>query len=365
MESDLSHGGRRGGLGLLLNDELHMTILSSSLHYINALVNDSNREKVWRFCGIYGWAGRSNKHLTWQLMRQLKDEWDNNWLCIGDFNEVCYNFEKMGGTVCDLDRMEELWLAIEDCRLFDLGYNGHKFTSTNNQVGSNHIEERRGQFVASKEWMSIFGNYTVEHHFASLLIIVLFSWKCGHEEAQNDFFFRLEAMWFKEESFMQTCRDAWYEQFIVPKNSSDLQKKVTNCGWKLKTWEKVNFGNITRQIRILLDELKKLMSGYNSIDAKEKRKRIEMKIDDLFEKEEVIWKQRSQALWLQDKDKSMTYFHMVADDKNRRNQISKITDSAGVVHTKVEEVQLVFRYLFEELFTSQGNNDMDEVSSAI
>lgn len=172
-------------------------------------------------------------------------------------------------------------------------------------------------------------------------------------------------MWFKDPSFMQVCRDAWQSHSLAPRDSGELQAMVTSCGRSLKAWEREHFGNITRQIRLLRGELKELMAANNHPLMRDRRKQIEMEIDGLLEKEETMWKQRSRALWLQEGDRNSTYFHKVANSRNRRNQISKITDSAGVLHNKVEEVELVFRQFFEELFTSQGENDMDEVLSAI
>lgn len=367
VDSDISQGGRRGGLGLLWKDELDITVLSSSLHHINANVVDSCRGKVWRLCGNYGWAERGNKHLTWQLMRELKEGGDRNWICAGDFNEVCFNSEKVGGAHCDWSRMEDFRQAIEDCRLFDLGYNGHKFTWSNNQTDSHHIEERLDRFLASYEWNTMFGNYLVEH------LIRKSSYHCPilldmqpilDTRKPKQIFFRLESMWFKDSSFMQVCRDAWQSHSLVPHDSGELQAMVTSCGRSLKAWERANFGNITRQIR-LLGELKELTAANNHPLMRDRRMQIEMEIDGLLEKEETMWKQCSRALWLQEGDRNSAYFHKVANGRNRRNQISKITDSAGVLHNKVEEVELVFRQFFEELFTSQGENDMDEVLSAI
>lgn len=368
VDSDLSHGGRRGGLGLLWNDELDITILSSSLHHINANVIDHSRGKVWRFCGIYGWSERGNKHLTWQLMRHLKEEGENKWICAGDFNEVCFSSKKSGGAVSDWSRMEDFRSAIDECGLFDLGYNGHKFTWSNNQEGSNHIEERLDRFLASYEWVTIFENYAVEHllrkssdHCPILLDIQ----PPLDTRKKKRIFFRLEAMWFKDQSFMQVCRDAWLDQFMVPNNPGDFQLMVTNCGWKLKQWEKANFGNVSRQIRKLRDDLNGLMAVYNSVEIVDRKRSIEKEIDGLLEKEEIMWKQRSRALWLHEGDRNTTYFHKVANGRNRRNQINKITDSTGVIHSKHEEIELVFRHFFEELFTSKGENDMDEVLSAV
>lgn len=49
---------------------------------------------------------------------------------------------------------------------------------------------------------------------------------------------------------------------------------VTACGWKLKAWEKANFGNISKCIRSLRDDLQWLMPAYLSMEVLEKKKSV-------------------------------------------------------------------------------------------
>lgn len=301
-------------------------------------------------------------------MWEMSTEGDSKWLCAGDFNEVCFHSEKIGGIACDWNRMEEFRVAIEDCGLFDMGYNGYKFTWSNNQEDPHHIKERLDRFLASNGWTNICGNYTVEHlvrKSSDHCPIILDMKQTADSRIKKRLFFRLEAMWFKDQSFMQVCRGAWNCNSLAPHNSGELQQMVIECGHTLKAWERKNFGNITKQIRLLRGELKELMAAVNDHDTLKMRKQIEGEIDELLAKEETMWKQRSRALWLQDGDRNTAYFHKVADGRNRRNQIKQIVDAAGMTHTKAKDVETVFRHFFEELFTSQGENDMDDVLSAI
>lgn len=72
-----------------------VTVKSFSKNHIDLEIN--SKGKIWRFTGIYGHPKTNNKHLTWDLMRRLKDHNDSPWLLGGDFNEIINDMEKVGG----------------------------------------------------------------------------------------------------------------------------------------------------------------------------------------------------------------------------------------------------------------------------
>jgi len=37
---------------------------------------------------IYSFPNAGDKHLTWQILRSLKPNDEDTWLCVGDFSEV-------------------------------------------------------------------------------------------------------------------------------------------------------------------------------------------------------------------------------------------------------------------------------------
>lgn len=53
------------------------------------------------------------------------------WLCFGDFNEVLYSHEKLGGTLQDLSKMIAFRDVVEYCGFDDLWFIGQPFTWTN------------------------------------------------------------------------------------------------------------------------------------------------------------------------------------------------------------------------------------------
>ena len=62
--------------------------------------------------------------------------------------------------------MEDFRVALENCELTDLGFNGHKFTWTNQRLGSAHTKQRLDKAVADKDWIEKFPASSVSHLFS-------------------------------------------------------------------------------------------------------------------------------------------------------------------------------------------------------
>ena len=82
----------------------------------------------WRFTGIYGEPASKRRNVTWKLLSILNQQLTLPWLCAGDFNEIMYLHEKIGGPERPQSAMEKFRFALADCGLRDLGYTGDKFT---------------------------------------------------------------------------------------------------------------------------------------------------------------------------------------------------------------------------------------------
>ena len=60
------------------------------------------------------------------------------WICLGDFNGVLDNSEKLGGVPKDWNSMTGFREALDDCGLEDLGFVGPYFTLCNQKRGSSY-----------------------------------------------------------------------------------------------------------------------------------------------------------------------------------------------------------------------------------
>jgi hypothetical protein len=88
------------------------------------------------------------KDKTWRLMRILKNQYDMAWLCLGDFNEILFESEKVGGRRKAQSSIEKFRHALEDCGLDDLGFVGDAFTWRNHHhQAEGYIKQRLDRAV--------------------------------------------------------------------------------------------------------------------------------------------------------------------------------------------------------------------------
>lgn len=71
--------------------------------------------------GFFWALFESKNNATWNLLRRLKLERSCPWLVSGDFNEILYSCENIGGAPRDERRMNAFRDVLEDCELVDVG----------------------------------------------------------------------------------------------------------------------------------------------------------------------------------------------------------------------------------------------------
>ena len=91
----VSSNGRSGGLAMFWREDINLSLVSFSKNHVEMLVDEEGKEQWW-LISFYGEPGLSKKDESWTLMRQLAAQFDKAWLCVGDFNEILWNYEKQG-----------------------------------------------------------------------------------------------------------------------------------------------------------------------------------------------------------------------------------------------------------------------------
>ena len=84
------------------------------------------------------------------------------WLCVGDFNEIISDEEKMGGALRPTRQMENFKQSLYDCNLHAVPIIGPFFTWSRGK-GSNMILERLDRGVATNSWFAMFPTVCETH----------------------------------------------------------------------------------------------------------------------------------------------------------------------------------------------------------
>ncbi|KAK7833098.1 hypothetical protein CFP56_025846, partial [Quercus suber] len=110
---------------------------------------------------------------------------------------------------------------------------------------------------------------------------------------------------------------------LVPSFESNVllaSSKILHCGEKLTVWSQ-SFGSIKRQLveaskrLVLAEEAAARGASYDQVRI------LKLKINDLLDKESLMWIQRARSLYLQTRDSNTRYFHSRASQRYKRNQI--------------------------------------------
>lgn len=124
-------GFRREGKGAssILRKEITFSLFSCSLHHIDGSFEGLFGDSSWRSTSFYEWHV-SSKHLSLELFYYLQNDfdWERPCLCVGDFNQILYNEEKLGGLHREQKFMDEFKAALNSCGFLDLGYVDFPYT---------------------------------------------------------------------------------------------------------------------------------------------------------------------------------------------------------------------------------------------
>ena len=128
---NLDCAGHAGGLALLWKKAEEFFLLGFSQNHIDMAVLENNTPQ-WRIMGFYGHPDRSQRGVTWDLLRMLSTTLDLPWCVIGDFNDICNNEEKRGTIPHPPQLIRNFYEALHDCHVdLNTEINTQYFKSSN------------------------------------------------------------------------------------------------------------------------------------------------------------------------------------------------------------------------------------------
>lgn len=131
--------------------------------------------------------------------------------------------------------------------MIDIGFNGPKYTWTNNRNGLNNIKERIDRGVANTHWLNLFPNATIKHLpicSSDHSPIVLDTLGRNYQKRS----FKLEEFWTRDPTSQMIVQKAWNTQ-IDGTPGYILSKKLKEVKKALKSWNINHFGNIQTSIK--------------------------------------------------------------------------------------------------------------------
>ena len=88
-------------------------------------------------------------------------------------------------------------------------------------------------------------------------------------------------------------------------------------------------------------------------------------LNDLLDKENLMWKQRARALFLKCGDRNTGYFHSKASHRCRRNKISGLRNPTNAWCTTDKQIKDIAVDYFHSLFSSSLPSEQSEIFEAV
>lgn len=299
----VSSVGRSGGLALFCSTNTCVSLKSLCSNFINVHVTEESGVS-WRATFVYGEPRRELRHVFWDRLRFLKSEWAGPWVCIGDFNEVPCNDEHCGVSDRGEAQMQLFRDCLEDCQLMDMGFTGPRLTWNNRKEGADNVRVRLDRAVANGQFTQLFDDSQVENiittssdHFAVCLSLAQHGHRRGSKLMTQNF--RYEAAWSRANDYTETVHKRWNEGLVGPRNIQTTWENLSRLAGSLKSWSQKSFGSVRTEIRKLERRLSRLRLSSTTMTYSQEEKDIERKLCELFEREEIMARQRSRVDWLQ------------------------------------------------------------------
>lgn len=107
---------------------VQLEVLSYSKNHIDSIIKSDSDDGAWRLTGFYDEPETSRRIDTLGLLKGLAYVNILPWLCLGDFNELISQYEKLGGALRHGRQMELFRSKIFYCGYLELPYTGSRFT---------------------------------------------------------------------------------------------------------------------------------------------------------------------------------------------------------------------------------------------
>ena len=207
----VSSDGQSGGLAMLWKEGADARFKSCSNTHIDVVVCEGNGAKPWWATRSYGHPDARMRPISWNLLESLHRQCQMPWVVFGDFNEILSFDEKLGWLDRDARQLEGFRECLSNCRLFDLGFVGQRFTWCNGRIREQRTLVRLDRMVANKEWLNLFPEVKVVHRsmvaYDHCLLSLSLRMRELRKVARKRFMF--EEMWTREEGCREVVERAW------------------------------------------------------------------------------------------------------------------------------------------------------------
>jgi hypothetical protein len=162
---------------------------------------------------------------------------------------------------------------------------------------------------------------------------------------------------------------AWEEEDWADRGLGGCWNRLKRVSGSIKSWSRNVFGSVQREIKRLKERLAEAKESSLISGDSQGVRAIERELHEHFEREEIMFRQRSRVNWLHAGDRNTRYFQNRASHRRRKNTIKDLRDPNGRRLTTDEEMRALARTFYSNLYRSEGANNMhvilDQVQASV
>ena len=251
----------------------------------------------------------------WADLTHLQGCFQGPWIFIDDFNAVLGAHEKRGRRPLSNLSCTNFLNWTNSNILHHLPTLGSFFTLTNGRFGEENVALRLDRAVCNEEWINFWRNSactTLVWHQSDhnpLLLYVILSF------VQHATPFKKFKMWTTHVDCHKLVLDTW-SKGVRAHGMAMVQAKLRNVKNAFKVWNHTIFGDVDRQVKLVVDEVNKIQQLIDSQSFSDQLYRQDLEAQLLLTKalnyQEQLWKEKARDQNFVNGDRNTAYFHMVS-----------------------------------------------------
>lgn len=152
---------------------------------------------------------------------------------------------------------------------------------------------------------------------------------------------------------------------VCGSNFTRLCKKQEATHQALRTWNKEVFGLCQVRINTLIRKISDVQNANPSNSNGKIEASLQAELREWLMRSEVLWRQKSRELWLNEGDKSTKFFHLSTIIRRRQNNIDAIRSEEGDWITDKGLIKQHFLDYFRHHFTEEEVNFPDHLEDLV
>ncbi|GLU14892.1 hypothetical protein SLE2022_314330 [Rubroshorea leprosula] len=342
--------GRAGGLWLFwCSNTVSLEILNSSSQFIHCALTQSQIACLVTF--VYIQPHVAMKDLCWEQLRDLAEHVNDNWVVMGDFNDILTVEEASPKATRGFMRAQRFRDRLTSCGLHSTEPLGCRYTWLRKQNGRVLLRERLDRALFNMMALESLPDVKVinlprlcsDHHPVLL---------CLDAPIQGDRHsrpIRFEAAWLTHEDFHQIFTTAWAS------HNSSITSAIQSVREVCLKWNKEVFGNLfqrKRQLRGRLEGIQNSEHFPSSRFLQDLEVELLKEYHQVLHAEELFWCQKSRVEWLTSGDRNTAFYHASTVIRRSKNRISALKIDGTWVREPSDLKQHINGF-FMELFSQK------------